>query len=91
MLPAAMGGVMGSALVLAWVHPLSDVIGAGLLAAAALTAATAARLGQWANGSPRRRSEGVTADSRRDADPAVADADLRQRTSPCGHGRPRVP
>jgi membrane-associated phospholipid phosphatase len=84
MLPAAMGGVMGSALVLAWVHPLSDVIGAGLLAAAALTAATAARLGQWANGSPRRVSEGVTAGIRRDAD-------LQSGHPAGGRGRPRLP
>ena len=83
MLPAAMGCVMGSALVLAWVHPVSDVLGAGLLAAAALTAATAARLGEWANGSPRRGPEGVTADRRRDADGAVAGAES------AAPGRPR--
>lgn len=52
--PAAIGGVMGSALVLAWVHPATDVIGACLLTAAALTGATAARLGQWASDSQRR-------------------------------------
>ena len=46
-LPALMGCLIGSALVLAWVHPATDVIGAGLLAAAALTAARAASLGQW--------------------------------------------
>ena len=54
MLPVAMGCVMGTALILASVHPATDVIGAGLLAAAALTTATAARLGQWANDSRRR-------------------------------------
>jgi membrane-associated phospholipid phosphatase len=48
-LPAVAGLVMGIALILAWVHPVTDVIGAGLLALAALTGATAARLGEWAN------------------------------------------
>ena len=91
MLPAAMGCVMGSALVLAWVHPVSDVLGAGLLAAAALTAATAARLGQWANGSPRRGSEGVMAGRGRDSDRAVTGAALPQGTPPGVRGRPRVP
>jgi membrane-associated phospholipid phosphatase len=52
-LPVAMGCVMGSALVLASVHPVTDVIGAGLLAMGALAAATAAGLGQWAS-KPRR-------------------------------------
>jgi membrane-associated phospholipid phosphatase len=56
LLPAAMGCVMGVALVLAQVHPVTDVIGAGLLAAAALTGAAAARLGQWAFSSQRRRA-----------------------------------
>ena len=51
LLPAAMGCVMGVALVLAQVHPATDVMGAGLLAAAALTSATAAGLGQWASAS----------------------------------------
>lgn len=51
-LPAFMGCFVGNALVLAWVHPVTDVLGAGLLAFAALTAATAAGLGQWAR--PRR-------------------------------------
>ena len=55
MLPAVMGCVMGIALVVASVHPATDVIGAGLLAAAVLTGAAAARLGQWANDSQRRR------------------------------------
>jgi membrane-associated phospholipid phosphatase len=48
-LPAVMGGAMGVALILAWVHPATDVIGAGLLVAAVLAWAAAARLGQWAN------------------------------------------
>jgi hypothetical protein len=54
MLPAVMGCLMGSALVLASVHPATDVIGAGLLVAAVLTGAAAARLGQWASDSHRR-------------------------------------
>jgi membrane-associated phospholipid phosphatase len=53
-LPAIMGCVIGSALVLAWVHPATDVIGAGLLAAAALTGARAAGLGEWARGRQTR-------------------------------------
>jgi len=53
-LPAAVGCVMGSALVLAWVHPTTDVIGAALLAAAALSGATAAKLGEWANDVPKK-------------------------------------
>jgi undecaprenyl-diphosphatase len=56
LLPTSMGCLMGSALVLASVHPATDVIGAGLLAAAALTGATAVGLGQWANA--RGRSVG---------------------------------
>jgi hypothetical protein len=48
LLPAAMGCSMGTALVVGQVHPVSDVIGAGLLCVAALTGATAARLGRWA-------------------------------------------
>lgn len=47
-LPAFMGCLIGAVLVLAWVHPATDVIGAGLLAAAALTGTQAARLGHWA-------------------------------------------
>ncbi|MBO0885120.1 MAG: hypothetical protein J2P17_33275 [Mycobacterium sp.] len=47
-LPAVMGCLMGTALVLAWVHPATDVIGGGLLALAALTGAQAAQLGRWA-------------------------------------------
>ena len=49
LLPAVMGCVMGCALVLADIHPATDVIGAGLLAVAALAGANAARLGQWAS------------------------------------------
>jgi membrane-associated phospholipid phosphatase len=55
-LPTAMGLVMGTALLLAWVHSATDVIGAGLLSAAVLAAATAARLGQWARAGRRQRS-----------------------------------
>ena len=47
-LPALLGFVIGSALLIAWVHPATDVIGAGLLAVAALTGAQAAGLGEWA-------------------------------------------
>lgn len=53
MLPAVMGCGMGCALVLASVHPATDVIGAGLLALAALTGARAASLGQWASARQR--------------------------------------
>jgi membrane-associated phospholipid phosphatase len=53
-LPAVMGCVMGSALVLASVHPVTDVLGAGLLAAAALTWAVPAALGEWASDSRAR-------------------------------------
>ena len=49
MLPAVMGCVMGCALIIASVHPATDVIGAGLLVTAVLTWAAAARLGQWAS------------------------------------------
>jgi undecaprenyl-diphosphatase len=55
LIPAAMGAVMGVALVLAQVHPATDVMGAGLLAAAALASATAASLGRWASASRQRR------------------------------------
>jgi hypothetical protein len=48
LVPAGMGCVMGTALILASVHPATDVIGAGLLVAAALAAARAAGLGHWA-------------------------------------------
>jgi undecaprenyl-diphosphatase len=49
MLPAVMGCLMGWALVVAAVHPATDVLGAGLLAIAALGSARAAGLGQWAS------------------------------------------
>jgi membrane-associated phospholipid phosphatase len=55
MLPAVMGCLMGWALVIAAVHPASDVLGAGLLAIAALGSARAAGLGQWASDRQRRR------------------------------------
>lgn len=56
LLPTLMGCLMGSALVLADIHPATDVLGAGLLAAAALTAAQAAGLGQWADVRQRGRA-----------------------------------
>jgi membrane-associated phospholipid phosphatase len=57
LLPAVMGCAMGAALVLGSVHPATDVIGAGLLAAAALVSASATRLGQWASHRQRRSVE----------------------------------
>jgi membrane-associated phospholipid phosphatase len=54
MLPALLGCLMGWALVVAAVHPATDVIGAVLLAVAALTGARAASLGQWASDRQRR-------------------------------------
>ena len=66
MLPAAMGCVMGSALVLASVHPATDVIGAGLLATAAITAATAATIGQWVSDWASRRSNDDLGNTRGD-------------------------
>jgi membrane-associated phospholipid phosphatase len=66
LLPALVGCVMGSALVLASVHPATDVIGAALLATAALTGATTATLGQWASDDqPGRRRQGVSPGSSR--------------------------
>lgn len=60
LLPVLAGFVVGTALVLASIHPATDVLGAGLLAAAGLTAASAAGLGEWAKGIPRSDlSEGV--------------------------------
>jgi len=53
MLPALMGCLMGWALVVAAVHPATDVVGAVLLAVGALGCARAAGLGQWAS-DPRR-------------------------------------
>ena len=52
MLPAIMGCLMGWALIVASVHPATDVVGAILLAVAALGAAKAAGLGQWASDRP---------------------------------------
>ena len=46
-LPGLTGALMGSALLLAGVHPVTDVIGAGLLAVAVLTTARAAGVGEW--------------------------------------------
>jgi len=40
---------MGCALVLADIHPATDVIGAGLLAVAALSSTLATGLGHWAS------------------------------------------
>ena len=54
LLPAALGCLMGWALVVVAMHPATDVIGAGLLAAAALAGARALGLGQWASDRPRR-------------------------------------
>jgi membrane-associated phospholipid phosphatase len=48
LLPACVGCLMGWAVVLAAVHPATDVVGAGLLAIAALASARALGLGQWA-------------------------------------------
>lgn len=56
-LPTLAGLVMGSALILATVHPATDVIGAALLCVAALTGASAAGVGQWAD-NRRGRSVG---------------------------------
>jgi membrane-associated phospholipid phosphatase len=57
MLPAVVGSLMGCALVLAAVHPATDVMGAGLLAVAALASARAAGLGQWAS-DPKAKQAG---------------------------------
>jgi membrane-associated phospholipid phosphatase len=65
LLPAVMGCVIGIPLVLASVHPATDVVGGGLLAAAALTSATAASLGQWASES--RASQGAHPRHREDS------------------------
>jgi membrane-associated phospholipid phosphatase len=47
-LPAFVGFLMGCSLVVIAMHPLSDVVGAVLLAVAALATARVAGLGQWA-------------------------------------------
>ncbi len=57
MLPAVMGCLMGWAVVVAAVHPATDVVGAGLLAIAALGCASATGLGHWAS-DPRTRNVG---------------------------------
>jgi undecaprenyl-diphosphatase len=56
MLPAVMGCLMAWALIVASVHPATDVVGAILLAVAALGAAKAAGLGQWASDRRARRT-----------------------------------
>jgi undecaprenyl-diphosphatase len=48
LLPAVMGAAIGSALILASVHPATDVLGAALLAGCVLTCAHTVQLGQWA-------------------------------------------
>ncbi|MGH8836528.1 MAG: phosphatase PAP2 family protein [Actinomycetes bacterium] len=53
-IPAAMGCLMGWALVVVVMHPATDVIGACLLAAAVLASARAIGLGQWASDRQRR-------------------------------------
>ena len=55
MLPAVMGCLMAWALIVASVHPATDVVGAILMAVAALGTARAAGLGQWANDPQTRR------------------------------------
>jgi membrane-associated phospholipid phosphatase len=54
LLPALMGSLMGWAIVVAAVHPATDVLGAGLLGLAVLGSARAAGLGQWASKDLRR-------------------------------------
>jgi undecaprenyl-diphosphatase len=54
-LPAIMGCLMGWALIVASVHPATDVMGACLLAAASLVGARAGGLGQWASDRQMRR------------------------------------
>lgn len=58
LLPFMTGVGMGAALIVAWVHPATDVIGGGLLAATALCCARAVGLGGWAR-RPVRRGEAV--------------------------------
>ena len=55
MIPAIMGCLMGWALIVASVHPATDVMGACLLAAASLVGARAGGLGQWASDRQMRR------------------------------------
>jgi len=54
MLPAFMGCLMGWALIVVGMHPATDVVGAGMLAAAALGSAREAGLDHWA----RNRQKG---------------------------------
>jgi membrane-associated phospholipid phosphatase len=56
MVPAIMGCLMAWALIVASVHPATDVVGAILLAVAALGTAKAAGLGQWASDRRARRT-----------------------------------
>jgi membrane-associated phospholipid phosphatase len=56
MLPAVMGCLMAWALVVASVHPATDVMGAVLLAVAALGTAKVAGLGQWASDRRAKRA-----------------------------------
>jgi len=56
LLPAFMGSFMGWAIVVAVVHPATDVIGAGLLGIAVLGSARAAGLGQWASKRQAKRA-----------------------------------
>jgi membrane-associated phospholipid phosphatase len=58
MLPALTGCLMGGAVILAWVHPATDVIGALLLAVAALASVRAAGLGMWASDRQAQRVVG---------------------------------
>lgn len=52
-IPAATGAVTASALILADIHPATDVVGAGLLAATALNGAATVGLGAWASAQRR--------------------------------------
>jgi membrane-associated phospholipid phosphatase len=56
LLPAFMGSLMGWAIVVAVVHPATDVMGAGLLGIAVLGSARAAGLGQWASKRQAKRA-----------------------------------
>lgn len=55
-LPAFAASVVGSALVISQIHPATDVVGAALLAVAALSGAQAAGLVRWANATDRSGS-----------------------------------
>jgi len=55
LLPAFIGSFMGGAIVVAAVHPATDVVGAGLLGIAVLGSAKAAGLGQWASNRHAKR------------------------------------